>query len=62
MRCFQRDLKTNQTKITKTITKPPLAVLNIEIIVIKLKSQIKITNRVANFLRGFERLKYITID
>jgi hypothetical protein len=49
-------------KITKTITKPPLGVLNIEIIVIKLKSQIKITNRVANFLRGFERLKYITID
>jgi hypothetical protein len=49
-------------KITKTITKPPLAVLNIEIIVIKLKSQIKITNRVANFLRGFEGLKYITID
>jgi len=49
-------------KITKTITKPPLRVLNIETIVVKFKSQIKITNRAANFLRGFERLKYITID
>ncbi len=61
MRCFQRDIKTNQVKITKTITKLPLGVLNIEIIIIKLKNQIKITNRVANFLRSFERLNYITI-